>query len=74
MNQTIELPSGLLKLAAGRDLISTDEYAIVINKASQTVRKTYCLTGQAFGIKPVKVGNRLLWNVEDVAGVLRGEK
>jgi hypothetical protein len=74
MNQTTELPSGLHKLAAGRDLISTDEYATVINKASQTVRKTYCLTGEAFGIRPIKVGNRLLWNVEDVAKVLRGEK
>jgi hypothetical protein len=66
------LPVGLASIAGHRDLITTIELAQALNVASQTIRKNYCLTGYAYGIKPTKIGNRLLWPVEKVATVLSG--
>jgi hypothetical protein len=66
------LPVGLASIAGHRDLITTIELAEAFNVASQTIRKNYCLTGYAYGIKPTKIGNRLLWPVEKVATVLSG--
>ena len=62
----------LAKIAAGRDFIHTDEIATATNHKPQTVRKSYCLTGEYFGIRPVKLGNRLLWPVAGVAKLLNG--
>ena len=42
------------------------------SQASQTVRKNYSLAGFAYGIKPTKIGNRLLWSVAQIAEKLRG--
>lgn len=71
MNQphkiVVNIPPGLSAIAGNRDLINTSEFAQVFNVASQTVRKNFCLTGQAYGIKPTKVGNRLLWSVAKIA-------
>jgi len=76
MNQPNEvvasLPPGLSAIAGNRDLITTPEIAQVFNVASQTVRKNYSLTGFAYGIKPTKIGNRLLWSVAQIAEKLRG--
>ena len=66
------LPAGLASLAGNRDLITTQEFAQVFNVASQTIRKNYCQTGKAYGIKPTKIGNRLLWPVSQMAQILRG--
>lgn len=66
------LPPALAEIAAGRDHIQTAEFARATNRASQTVRKNYCLTGECFGIRPVKFGNRLLWPVADIARLLNG--
>lgn len=66
------LPTGLASLAGNRDLITTQEFAQVFNVASQTIRKNYCQTGKAYGIKPLKIGNRLLWSVAHVAKRLQG--
>ncbi len=68
-----EIPRGLSATAGNRDLITTDEFAEALNVTSQTVRKNYCLTGEAYGIKPIKVGGRLLWNVGQIADCLRGK-
>jgi len=64
------MPSALAAIAAGRDHIQTAEFARATNRASQTIRKNYCLTGECFGIRPVKFGNRLLWPVEKIAFLL----
>lgn len=69
---TIVLPDGLTCIAAGRDHISTTEFAHAVSRAAQTVRKNYCLTGECFGIRPIKVGNRLLWPVSSIAALLKG--
>jgi hypothetical protein len=67
---TISLLPSLTEIAAGRDHVQTAEFAHAANKASQTIRKNYCLTGEAYGIKPIKVGGRLLWPVADIAALL----
>jgi hypothetical protein len=76
MNQSNEvvtnLPPGLSAIAGNRDLITTPEIAQVFNVATQTIRKNYSITGFAYGIKPTKIGNRLLWSVAQIAEKLRG--
>ena len=76
MNQSNQevatLPPGLSAIAGNRDLINTSEFAQVFNVASQTVRKNFSLTGEAYGIRPTKIGNRLLWSVEKIAQRLKG--
>jgi hypothetical protein len=72
-NQEVKnLPPGLSAIAGNRDLINTSEFAQVFNVASQTVRKNFSLTGEAYGIRPTKIGNRLLWSVEKIAQRLKG--
>jgi hypothetical protein len=70
-NQNNHIPRGLSAIAGNRDLITTPEFAQVFNVASQTVRKNYSLTGEAYGIKPTKIGNRLLWSVTQIADKLK---
>ena len=69
---TILLPSALAEIAAGRDHITTAEFARATSKAPQTVRKNYCLSGECFGIRPVKVGNNLLWPIARIGALLSG--
>lgn len=68
----IELPPALDEIAGGRDHIITSEFGKATNHASQTIRKNYCLTGECFGVRPVKVGNKLLWPVVAIAALLSG--
>ena len=68
--RNVPLPPGLSAIAAGRDNILTAELAHVTGHAPQTIRKNFCLTGECFGLVPVKVGNRLLWNVRKIASLL----
>lgn len=72
MQTHINIPPALAEIAAGRDHIQTAEFAHATNRACQTIRKNYCLTGACFGIRPVKVGNRLLWPVAEIATLLNG--
>lgn len=67
------LPPALAEISAGRDHVKTSEYAKAINRANQTIRALLCSQGHAFGIKPLKLGGRLLWPVSDIAALLRGE-
>jgi len=48
MRPKISLPPALAAIAAGRDHIKTAEFAKAINRANQTIRKNYCLTGECF--------------------------
>ena len=66
------LPPELAKLAGNRDAITTAEFARAISGSQQTLRKNYCLTGNAYGIKPIKIGNRLLWPVKAIALLIGG--
>lgn len=71
-NEAISLPPGLSAIAGNRDLITTPEIATIFCVKPQTVRKNFCLTGEAYGIRPTKVGNRLLWSVAKIAERLEG--
>ncbi len=64
----------LEKIAAGRDCIRTDEFAKIVSREPQTIRKKYCLTGECFGVTPTKFGNKLLWPVAAIAALLAGER
>ena len=68
-HQEVLIPNGLAEIACSRDYITTFEFSRVISKAVQTIRKEHSIKGEAFGIKPVKIGNRLLWSVEDIASL-----
>lgn len=72
MAMQAEIPEALAAIAAGRDHIRTDEFARATNKTPQTVRKNYCLTGECYGIRPIKVGNSLLWPVAPTVALLKG--
>lgn len=74
MSQIIDdLPPKLSSIAGDRDWITTGEFASTFSISSQTVRKNFCLTGECYGIKPTKIGGKLLWSVEKVAMRLRGD-
>lgn len=72
MTINAETHPALAAIAAGRDHINTVEFARATDRAVQTISKYYCLTGECFGIRPVKFGNRLLWPVAQVAALLEG--
>ncbi|PLK50193.1 hypothetical protein [Uliginosibacterium sp. TH139] len=70
---TAHIPAALAEVSKGRDLLDTAEFGKATIRAPQTIRKNYCLTGHCFGIRPVKIGNRLMWPVTEVARLLTGE-
>jgi len=72
MTTKFAVPSALAIIVEGRDHIQTVEFARATNRSSQTIRKNYCLTGECYGIRPVKFGNRLHWPVAAVAALLSG--
>jgi len=72
MTYDVQIPSYLAEIATKTDFLRTDELASVLRRASQTIRKAYCLTGHYLGIRPVKLGNRLLWRIKDIAELLEG--
>lgn len=73
MAMQVILPPALAAVSQGRDHIQTAEFAKATARAPQTIRKNFCLTGECFGIRPIKIGNRLLWPVADIARLLNGE-
>lgn len=62
----------LRQIAHGRDHITTSELARALSKSNQTIRVNYCRSGHAYGIRPIKVGGKLLWPVGEVAKLLEG--
>lgn len=73
MSQPAPLPPQLARITANRDFVSTAEFARALNRSASTVRKNTSLTGNCFGVKPRRVGGRLLWAVSDIARLLRAE-
>jgi hypothetical protein len=69
-SDALDLKEAILKITHGRPHATTAEYGHITSKASQTIRKNYCLTGQAFGITPIKIGNKLLWPVDQISRLL----
>lgn len=69
---SLKITPALAEISAGRDHIQTFEFARAFSRASQTIRKSYCLTGHYLGIRPIKLGNRLMWPVSEIAALLNG--
>lgn len=67
----IQIPPGLATIAAGRDFLTTAEFAHAINRKEQTCRKWACLGNGP--VRPVRVNGRLMWSVADLARLLNGE-
>ncbi len=61
----------LAAVAAGRDILTTNEAASVINRAPQTLRKWAALEGGP--IRPIRINGRLGWRVSDLRSLLAGE-
>ena len=72
MMHSNQLPPALAAVAKGRDHIKTPEFAHAMSRATQTILKNHCLTGECFGIRPIKSGKLLLWPVAEVAKLLVG--
>ena len=73
MPNMFPIPPGLAAIANGRDYLLTVEFGRAIGRSGQTIRKNLCQTGEAYGVRPTKVGGRLLWPVREVAALLSGE-
>lgn len=70
--EKIETPSCLAAITVGRDHISTREFARALGKASGYIHKLHSRNGEAYGVRPIKVGRDLLWPVVAVAAILTG--
>lgn len=64
-----DLPE-LAAVARGRDTLPTDEAALAINRAPQTLRKWACLENGP--IRPFRINGRLHWRVADIQALLSG--
>lgn len=69
---SVAIPPALAIVAQGRDHIKTSEFAHAMSRAPQTILKNHCLTGECFGIRPIKQGKFLLWPVAGIARALSG--
>jgi hypothetical protein len=65
------IPPELAAATEGRDYIKTAEFAHYLNVSAATVRKNYCMKGECFGIRPLKLGRNLLWSVASIAQLLK---
>ncbi|SCC95886.1 conserved hypothetical protein [Thiomonas sp. X19] len=70
--ETSNYPPTLAAIAANRDYLDTAEFGRAIKRTGQTIRKNLCIQGHAYGIRPHRVGGRLLWSVAEVAKLLQG--
>lgn len=66
------LHESVLRCTAGRPHATTEEFGHLTGKAPQTIRKHFSQTGTCFGIRPLKLGNRLLWPTEAITRLLEG--
>jgi hypothetical protein len=70
MSSTVKIPPRLAEIAGGRDFLKTAEYARTIGITGQSARRHACYeTGP---VRPIRVGGRLLWPVDQIASVLNG--
>jgi hypothetical protein len=73
-NKVLPLPPALAQISFGTGHILTKEFARIIRKEMQTIRKMLSQKGDVYGIRPHKMGNRWLWDVRDVATLFPGEE
>lgn len=52
-------------------VVSTAEAARILVRSPQTLRSWSCLDNAPEGIRPIRIGNRLLWRVADLMKLLK---
>jgi hypothetical protein len=58
-----------------RDLINTATLAAMLGVKEQTLRSAICRRGDYYGLRPLKLPNRLLrWSRAEAERLLRGER
>ncbi len=65
-----DLHQAVLRCTSGRPHATTAEFSHLTGKSPQTIRKNHSQTGACFGIRPIKVGNTLLWPTSSIARLL----
>jgi 5-methylcytosine-specific restriction endonuclease McrA len=65
-----DLIEQLYKVTNGRPHALTRQLAHLTGHADQTIRKIHSQTGEFFGIRPLKLGGRLLWPLAEIAILL----
>lgn len=50
----------------------TAEFATQLHRSPQTIRRLVSEKGEAYGVRPIKIGNKLLWPIADVKALLEG--
>ena len=63
--------NALLAHAGLPEILPTNEAALLINRAPQTLRKWACL--ESGPIRPIRINGRLAWRVSDLQKLLNGE-
>jgi hypothetical protein len=53
------------------EVLPTNEAAVAINRAPQTLRKWACLENGP--LRPIRINGRLAWRVADLQALLNGE-
>ena len=71
--QTVSLPLALAIVAQGRDHITTAEFTRAVCRATQTVLKNHCLTGECYDVRLIKRGKMLMCPLDGVARALSVE-
>ncbi len=69
---TPQLLDAVKDTAAGRSHVPTSDAAKLLSKSTKTLRKLHSLNGHAYGVRPTKIGNDLMWPVAGIDAVLRG--
>ncbi|MDA8254409.1 MAG: hypothetical protein M0Z99_02010 [Betaproteobacteria bacterium] len=70
MRDLSRLPPALAEIAKTRDYLTTAEFGNLIRRAGTTIRQKLCEQKHVYGIRPIKVGGRLAWPIEEVAKIL----
>lgn len=73
MSQVQKLPQVLQAfIDAGTQVLTTQQAAAVIGMAPQTMRKWACRDTAPMGIRPLKIGRSVRWQIDDIARILGG--
>lgn len=71
MSQHAKMPPALAELARTNDFLKTEELAGVLRCMAQTIFKAHSKNGHYLGVRPLKVGMRLLWPIADIWSLLQ---
>lgn len=57
-------------LDSGVQLLTTIQAAAILGLSPQTLRKWTCKNSHPRGLKPIKIGRTVRWNIDDIAKVI----